>query len=316
MKRLTFIAMFLISVLALFAEEVTVVLDWYPNTNHTGLYVAKDLGYYREEGLDVKIVQPSRLTAEQLVASGKAEFGVSYQEAVTLSRGEGMPIVSIAAIIQHNTSGFAWLKDEGIKSVKDWEGKRYGSWGSPIEKATIEYIMRKYGADPSKVIFVNVGQMDFFAGTLNNVFDFAWIFYGWDGVASKVKGIEIEFLPLKDIDEVFDYYTPVLITSESLIKQNPDLVRRFLRATAKGYEYAIQHPVEAAKILLKYAPELDEKIVVESQKYLAGQYKADAEKWGYQKEEVWRRYAEWLHSMGFLKETIDVTKAFTNEFLP
>lgn len=178
MKRLTFIAMFLISVLALFAEEVTVVLDWYPNTNHTGLYVAKDLGYYREEGLDVKIVQPSRLTAEQLVASGKAEFGVSYQEAVTLSRGEGMPIVSIAAIIQHNTSGFAWLKDEGIKSVKDWEGKRYGSWGSPIEKATIEYIMRKYGADPSKVIFVNVGQMDFFAGTLNNVFDFAWIFYG------------------------------------------------------------------------------------------------------------------------------------------
>ncbi|AIY86002.1 MULTISPECIES: ABC transporter substrate-binding protein [unclassified Thermotoga] len=316
MKRLIFIAMFLISVLALFAEEVTVVLDWYPNTNHTGLYVAKDLGFYREEGLDVKIVQPSRLTAEQLVASGKAEFGVSYQEAVTLSRGEGMPIVSIAAIIQHNTSGFAWLKDEGIKSVKDWEGKRYGSWGSPIEKATIEYIMRKYGADPSKVIFVNVGQMDFFAGTLNDVFDFAWIFYGWDGVASKVKGIEIEFLSLKDIDEVFDYYTPVLITSESLIKQNPDLVRRFLRATAKGYEYAIQHPVEAAKILLKYAPELDEKIVVESQKYLAGQYKADAEKWGYQKEEVWRRYAEWLHSMGFLKEMIDVTKAFTNEFLP
>jgi ABC-type nitrate/sulfonate/bicarbonate transport system substrate-binding protein len=316
MKRLIFIAMFLISVLALFAEEVTVVLDWYPNTNHTGLYVAKDLGFYREEGLDVKIVQPSRLTAEQLVASGKAEFGVSYQEAVTLSRGEGMPIVSIAAIIQHNTSGFAWLKDEGIKSVKDWEGKRYGSWGSPIEKATIEYIMRKYGADPSKVIFVNVGQMDFFAGTLNDVFDFAWIFYGWDGVASKVKGIEIEYLPLKDIDEVFDYYTPVLITSESLIKQKPDLVERFLRATAKGYEYAIQHPVEASKILLKYAPELDEKIVVESQKYLAGQYKADAEKWGYQKEEVWRRYAEWLHSMGFLKEMIDVTKAFTNEFLP
>ncbi|ADA66370.1 MAG: Pyrimidine biosynthesis enzyme [Thermotoga sp. 47_83] len=314
MKKIL-VLLFLIP-LVLFAEEVTVVLDWYPNTNHTGLYVAKDLGYYEEEGLNVEIVQPSRLTAEQIVASGKAEFGVSYQEAVTLARGEGLPIVSIAAVIQHNTSGFAWLKSEGIKSVKDWEGKKYGTWGSPIERATIEYIMKKYGADPSKVIFVNVGQMDFFAGTLNDVFDFAWIFYGWDGVASKVKGIEIEFLPLREIDEVFDYYTPVLITSESLIEKNPDLVRRFLKATAKGYEYAIQHPVGAAKILLKYAPELDEKIVVESQKYLAGQYKADAEKWGYQKEEVWRRYAEWLHSTGFLKEMIDVTKAFTNEFLP
>jgi ABC-type nitrate/sulfonate/bicarbonate transport system substrate-binding protein len=314
MKKIL-VLLFLIP-LVLFAEEVTVVLDWYPNTNHTGLYVAKDLGYYEEEGLNVEIVQPSRLTAEQIVASGKAEFGVSYQEAVTLARGEGLPIVSIAAVIQHNTSGFAWLKSEGIKSVKDWEGKKYGTWGSPIERATIEYIMKKYGADPSKVIFVNVGQMDFFAGTLNDVFDFAWIFYGWDGVASKVKGIEIEFLPLREIDEVFDYYTPVLITSESLIEKNPDLVRRFLKATAKGYEYAIQHPVGAAKILLKYAPELDEKIVVESQKYLAGQYRADAEKWGYQKEEVWRRYAEWLHSTGFLKEMIDVTKAFTNEFLP
>nr|WP_296904198.1 ABC transporter substrate-binding protein [Thermotoga sp.] len=176
--------------------------------------------------------------------------------------------------------------------------------------------MKKCGADPSKVIFVNVGQMDFFAGTLNDVFDFAWIFYGWDGVASKVKGIEIEFLPLREIDEIFDYYTPVLITSESLIEKDPDLVRRFLRATAKGYEYAVQHPLEAARILLKYAPELDEKIVVESQKYLASQYKADTKKWGYQKEEVWRRYAEWLHSTGFLKEIIDVTKAFTNEFLP
>lgn len=121
MKKIL-VLLFLIP-LVLFAEEVTVVLDWYPNTNHTGLYVAKDLGYYEEEGLNVEIVQPSRLTAEQIVASGKAEFGVSYQEAVTLARGEGLPIVSIAAVIQHNTSGFAWLKSEGIKSVKDWEGK-------------------------------------------------------------------------------------------------------------------------------------------------------------------------------------------------
>jgi len=200
--------------------------------------------------------------------------------------------------------------------VKDWEGKRYGSWGSPIEEATVRYVMEKFGADPSKVKFVNVGQMDFFAGTLNDVFDFAWVFYGWDGVASKVKGVEIVFLPLKELDEVFDYYTPVIIASEDLIKKKPDLVRRFLRATAKGYEFAIEKPVEAAEILLKYAPELDRELVVESQKYLSKHYKADAPRWGYQKEEVWRRYAEWLVSRGFLAKMIDVKKAFTNEFLP
>jgi len=315
MRTVVFFLVAFLGILS-FSEKVTLVLDWYPNTNHTGFYVAKELGFYRVEGLEVEIVQPSRLTAEQLVATGRAEFGVSYQEAVTLARGEGYPIVSIAAIIQHNTSGFAWLKSEGIESVKDWEGKRYGSWGSPIEEATVRYVMEKFGADPSKVKFVNVGQMDFFAGTLNDVFDFAWVFYGWDGVASKVKGVEIVFLPLKELDEVFDYYTPVIITSEDLIKKKPDLVRRFLRATAKGYEFAIEKPVEAAGILLKYAPELDREIVVESQKYLSEHYKADAPKWGYQKEEVWRRYAEWLASRGFLAKMIDVKKAFTNEFLP
>jgi len=315
MKVLTAILIMTFSIF-LPAENVTVVLDWYPNTNHTGIFVAKDLGFYDEEGLSVKVIQPSKLTSEQIVASGRAEFGISYQEAVTLARGEGLPIVSICAIIQHNTSGFAWLKSEGIRSVKDWEGKKYGSWGSPIEKATIEYIMRKYGADPEKVIFVNVGQMDFFSGTLNDVFDFAWIYYGWDGVASKIKGIEIGYLSLKDLDPVFDYYTPVIITSERMIKEKPDIVRRFMKATYKGYMYAIDHPEEAARILLKYAPELDEKIVIESQKYLSKEYKADSPKWGYQKKEVWERYAKWLHSMDFLKKMIDVEKAFTNEFLP
>lgn len=83
------------------------MLDWTPNTNHTGLYVAKEKGYFKQEGLDVNIVKPGETGADQLVASGKAEFGVGYQEGITQARIQGVPIVSIAAIIQHNTSGFA-----------------------------------------------------------------------------------------------------------------------------------------------------------------------------------------------------------------
>ena len=91
-------------------EKITVMLDWVPNTNHTGLYVAKDKGYFKEQGLEVEIIQPSEGGTSQLVATGKAQFGVSYQEDVTMARANGIPVVSIAAVIQHNTSGFASKK--------------------------------------------------------------------------------------------------------------------------------------------------------------------------------------------------------------
>src|SRR3990167_10655612 len=114
-------------------EKVTVLLDWFPNTNHTGLYVAAEKKYFKDAGLEVEIIQPSEGENIQLVASLKADFAVSSQEAVTLARAKDIPVVSIAAIIQHNTSAFASLKKSKIEKVADFEGKRYGGWGSPIE---------------------------------------------------------------------------------------------------------------------------------------------------------------------------------------
>jgi len=276
---LTFISVLVLFSLNLEAEKltkVTVVLDWYPNTNHTGIYVAKELGYYKNQGLEVEIKQPSQLAAEQLVAAQKAEFGISFQETVTLGRAQGMPIVSIAAIIQHNTSGFAARRSEGIKSPKDFEGKKYGSWGSPIEEATLKYIMELYEADYKKVKFVNLGAVDFLAATERDVCDFMWIYYGWEGISAKLNGVDIFYLPLRDLSEVFDYYTPVIITSENMIEKSPDTVKKFLYATAKGYEYAIENPEKAARILLKLIPELDEKLVLESQEWLKNEYISDA----------------------------------------
>lgn len=124
-------------------KKVSVVLDWTPNTNHTGLYVAKKLGYFEEQGLDVDIIMPGEAGADQLVASGKAEFGVSYQEGITQARVQDVPLVSIAAIIQHNTSGFASVASKGITSPKDFEGKTYGGWGAPLEQAVLQSLMQK-----------------------------------------------------------------------------------------------------------------------------------------------------------------------------
>ncbi|MHB9096133.1 MAG: ABC transporter substrate-binding protein, partial [Eubacteriales bacterium] len=195
-------------------KKVAVMLDWTPNTNHTGLYVAKDKGFYKEQGLDVEIVQPGPgTTADQLVASGKADFGVSYQEGVTLARASGIPLVSIAAVIQHNTSAFASLKEANIRSVKDFEGKRYGGWGSPIEEAVLKAVMAKAGGNYAKTKNITLGATDFFK-SIGRDADFEWIFYGWDGIEAKRRGISLNLIMVKELDPALDYYTPVIVTNE------------------------------------------------------------------------------------------------------
>ncbi len=296
--------------------EVDMMLDWVPNTNHTGLFVAQDKGWYEAAGLKVNIIQAGETAVEQVVAAGSAEFGISYQEGVTLARAEGAPIVSVAAIIQHNTSGFASRADRGITRPKDFEGKTYGSFGSPIERAILDLLMSCDGGDVSKVEFVDTGYADFFAITEKEV-DFAWIFYGWDGVNAELKGIDLDVVMLNQWQDcVPDYYTPVIITNEKMIDEQPEIVEAFISATAQGYEYAIANPDEAAEILLAAAPESDPELVKASQRWLADQYQADAPRWGIQKADVWQTYADWLFEEGLLPTEIDPTAAFSNDFLP
>lgn len=299
-------------------QKVTVMLDYTPNTNHTGIYVAKEKGFYKKEGLDVEIIQPSDGDSATLVASGKADFGVSYQEDVTygLTREKDpLPITAIAAIIQHNTSGFASLEAKNIKSAKDFEGKTYGGWGSPSEEAIVKLAMEKTGADFNKLKRVDIGQDDFFAATKKNI-DFAWIFEGWDGVKAKELNESINYIPIKDIDPALDYYTPIIITSKKIIKDDPEMVKKFMKATTQGYDFAIEHPKEAADILIQAAPELDKKLVTSSQEFLSTQYKADAPRWGVMKASVWENYAKFMKKNGLIKKDLDIKEAFTNEFLP
>lgn len=296
-------------------EKVTMVLDWTPNTNHTGLYVAEAQGFFKDQGLDVEIIQPGDAGADQLVASGKADFGISYQEGITLARTQGVPLVSVAAIIQHNTSGFASPKAKEIASPKDFEGKTYGGWGSPIEKAVIETIMKADGGDVAKMDIINAGDADFFTMTEKDV-DFAWIYYGWTGVEAELRGKDINMVYLTDYSDKLDYYTPVLSTSEKMIDEKSDIVKKMVAAVAKGYEYAIENPEDAANILLVAAPDLSQDLVINSQKWLADKYQDDAEQWGVQKLDVWKNYADWMTENGVLEGDFDPEQAFTNEFLP
>lgn len=295
--------------------KVKIALDWTPNTNHTGLYAAKELGYFAEEGLDVEIVQPGAAGSDTMVTSGEAAFGISAQEGLTLARLQGVPLVSIAAIIQHNTSGFAAPKDKGIKTPKDFEGKTYGGWGSPAEEASMKAIMDPEGGDVKKVKLVSIGDADYFTAVKRDI-DFAWIFYAWTGIEAELRGEPVDMLYLKDYAPQLDYYTPVLITSEKQISDNPELVKAFLKATSKGYQYAIDKPEEAAAILTKAVPDLDAELVLASQKWLSPKYKDDAARWGEQKLEVWKNYADWMYGLKLLDKPLDAESAFTNDFLP
>ena len=295
--------------------EVKVVLDWTPNTNHTGLYVAKEKGYFQEEGLDVEIMLPGEAGADQLIASGQADFGISNQESITEARVQDIPLVSIAAIIQHNTSGFAAPVDKNIKSPKDFEGKTYGGWGSPVEEAVLSTLMKQDGGDMDKLNIVNIGTADYFTAVTRDI-DFAWIFYGWTGIEAELREEELEMLYLTDFSDKLDYYTPVLATSEEQIEKNPETVEKFLSAVSKGYEFAIENPEAAANILIDAVPDLDAELVKASQEWLKDKYQDDADRWGEQKLEVWENYAEWMLENDLLDKELDSEKAFTNEFLP
>ncbi len=300
-------------------EKITFVLDWTPNTNHTGLYVAIEKGWFSDAGIEVEVVQPPEGGAEMLVASGKAQFGVSFQDsmATALTGEDALPITAVAAVIQHNTSGIISRKGEGMHSPEGLEGHKYATWDSPVEKATIKQVMEAQDGDFSKVELIPSTVTDEVSALQSQSVDAIWIFYAWAGVACEVAGLETDYFAFADIDPVFDYYTPVIISSNTYLEENPETAKAFLSALSKGYEFAIENPEEAADILMNAAPELksSSELVYASQKYLSEQYKADCKRWGEFDSERWADFYKWLNENGLLEGELDPYKGFTNDYL-
>ena len=296
-------------------KEVTVVLDYVPNTNHTGFYVARDMGYFEEQGLKVNIIEPGDNDSTTLCAVGKAEFAVSYQENVTYARtaSDPLPIRAIATIIQHNTSGFIAAADAGIQSPKDFEGKVYAGWQAPSEEAVLKAVMKAYDADFDQLTMV--GATGSGIESMTNGIDIQWEFEGWAVINDRMNGHDITYLPVKDLDVRLDYYTPVIITNEDMLNNDPETVQAFMTAVKQGYEYAIENPAEAAEILYQVIPEYDMEFLLESQTFLSAQYSLDSDTWGLMKDEVWDNYTEFMYEYGLIDHTIAADEMYTNEFI-
>ena len=297
--------------------DITFVLDWTPNTNHTGLYVAQEKGWFDEAGINLKIEQPPEDGAEMLVGAGKAQFGVSFQDYLLpyVAGDNKMPIEAVAALEQHNTSGIISLKGKGMDRPKGLEGKKYATWDLPIEQGTLKRVVEADGGDFDKVELVPSTVYDLVSTLESGQVDAVWIYYGWDGIATEVAGVETDYFAFKDIDPVFDYYTPVVVGNTDWMKENPEVTKKFLSVAKKGYEYAIDHPDEAVDILLKYAPELSEEQVKKSQEYVSKQYKAEVERWGYMDPERWNAFYKWVGENGLFEAEIPENTGFTNDYL-
>lgn len=301
-------------------ETITIVLDWTPNTNHTGIFVAQANGYFEEAGLNVEVVQPPEDGAVTLVASGKAQFGVSFQDSLApaFAGEEPLPVTAVAAVIQHNTSGIISRAGEGMDTPKGLEGKKYATWDLDVEKATIRDVMKADGGNFDLVELIPSTVTDEVSALQSESVDAIWIFYGWAGVACQVAGLDTDYFEFADIDPVFDYYTPVIIGSNTWLEENPETAKAFLAALSKGYTYAAEHPKEAADILMEAAPELksNSELVYASQEYLAAEYIADANRWGEFDAERWAAFFSWLNENNLLEDEINPSHGFTNDYLP
>ena len=191
-------------------KDLTFVLDWTPNTNHTGIYVALAKGYYEDAGLNVSIIQPPEDGATMMVASGKAQLGIDFQDYLTpvFASKDKIPVTAVAALIQHNTSGIISLKEDGIETPKGLEGKNYATWELPIEQAMLKNIVEADGGDFSKVNLIPEYITDVVSALKQNI-DAVWIYYAWDGIAAERAGLDTNMIYFKAREKELDFVTDV-----------------------------------------------------------------------------------------------------------
>lgn len=297
-------------------EKVRIVLDWTPNTNHTGLYVADKLGYFKDAGLEVEIMQPPEGSSTSLVGAKGAEFGISFQDtlAPTYASDNAIPVTAVAAIIQHNTSGIISLKENGIDSPEKLAGHSYATWDSPIELAIIRKIVEDKGGIFEDIELIPNTVTDVVTGLQTDI-ESVWVFYAWDGIATTIAGLDTNYLNFADYGTELDFYSPVIIANNEYLEKNPETAKKFLNAVRLGYEYSIENPEAAADILVKEVPELDETLVKESQIWLAAQYKAEVEQWGYIDLERWDGFYSWLYDNSLIEQEIPSGTGFSNDYL-
>ncbi|MGX7111600.1 ABC transporter substrate-binding protein [Gemella cuniculi] len=298
-------------------KKIDFVLDWAINTNHTGLFVAKEKGYLADVGIDLDIKPAPEDSTSDLIINNKAPFGIYYQDTMANKLSKGAGITAVAALIEHNTSGIISLKKSNITEPKDLVGKKYGTWNDPVELAMVKSLVEKQNGDFKKITLAPNTDNNSITPLENGLFDAAWIYYAWDGKLAENMNLDTNFFYLKDFSKELDYYSPIIIANNDYLKENKEEAKKVIQAIKKGYVYAIEHPEEAADILIKYAPELKEKrnFIIESQKYLSKQYATNKDRWGEFDPNRWNAFYNWVNKNNIVEKPLAENTGFTNDLI-
>jgi ABC-type nitrate/sulfonate/bicarbonate transport system substrate-binding protein len=304
---------------------VTLALDWTPNTNHTGIYAARQLGYFAQRGLDLRIVPYGSTAPEVLVSTRKADFGISYQDGLTEAAVAGGDLVSVFAITQKTDVCIGVRADSSITDPAQLDGKTYAGYGGPMEVPMLQYVIKAAGgAGKFKDVTLNT---DAYQALYAGQADFAMPEPTWEVLQASLVG-----KPLRTFD-VTAYgfpaiYSAIIASSHRYLGENGDTARRFLAAVEEGYAYAAAHPTEAADLLIqanKAVLGTQRELVLESAQLEASQYYKDpAGQIGYQSETRWRALTDFMFRNGILTDASGkpitsepkVSTLFTNAYLP
>jgi putative hydroxymethylpyrimidine transport system substrate-binding protein len=296
--------------------KVTVALDWYPNVDHAGLFLAKERGYFADEGLDVELYTPADPSVVlQTVGAGKDTFGISYQTDLLLARAQGVPVVSTAALVQRPLMGVMSLREKGIVRPRDLVGKTIGYPGIPSQEAFLATMLETDGASLADVDLVNVG-FDLVPAVVSGRVDAVMgAFWTVEPLLAEQAGHPVNLLHVEDWG-VPSYYELILAASEKTVQSHPGTVKAFLRAILRGYEAATTDPSAAIDALARASPEIDRAVETKGLALLTPAWTEGVPVFGTQTKQRWDAYATWMKARHLLPADLDVDAAYTTVLLP
>lgn len=297
--------------------KVKLALDWYPNANHTGLYIALDKGYFTDENIELEIYTPSDpSTVLQTVGAGQDDFGISYQPELILAKSKNIPVKSVLAFVQHPLNIIMTLKESGITRPSDLKGKKIAYPGIPLNENLLDTLLKSDGLNGIEdVELINTGY-DLVPPLIGKTVDACLGCYlSHETIMAENEGFPVEIMRMEKWG-VPDYYELILVASDEMINNDKDLINRMTRAISKGYNDAISDPKKGVDILIKSTnEEIDQAIEYPGVMLLAPLWVDNYGKFGVQTEEKWSQFTKWLYDTNQIESIPETTTLFTNEFV-
>jgi putative hydroxymethylpyrimidine transport system substrate-binding protein len=299
------------------AEGLRVMLDFFPNADHAGLYAAKDSGEFARAALDVHIqTPPDPATPLKLLVAGKVDLAISYEPELLLARDRGEPLVAVGAIVQRPLTSVLAVGSAKIRTPADLRGKRVGTAGIPYQAAYLRAILRGAHVDPGSVRPVSVG-FDLVPAMLSKRVDATLGgFWNYEGIQLAQQGRKPTIIRV-DQAGVPTYDELVLVARRDTLARRGDAVRRFVQALGRGYAEARQDPARAVDAIVRANPQADRRLQLASLQATLPAFAPPAGKpFGWQDARAWRAYADWMFRNRLLNNPPSPAAPFTNEFLP